>query len=175
MKALRIFFCIITVTTCAFGTSVKKSEKPFEETVSEADHIVIGKVLSVTMHDKTGREVRDPNACTEPHSGNVITIRMSVRKDGILKTSAKKFPEIITYALWDALVLDLGGMKEVEGQSFIVLLEKEDFQPHGIAPFDFMWPLDWRDKVTKVIEAKKQGSSQHLQPIKSLESASDTP
>ncbi len=159
MRVVRLILTWALLASTAFSTSLKTTEKEFAQIVSEADHIVIGKVVSVRMRDKNGEPVHDPNARTEPHSGNVISIWLSVGKDDVLKTGAQKVPRVITFSLWDGLVLDFRSVKELEGQSFVVLLEKDSFQPHGVAPFDFMWPLDWRDRVLKVITEQKTAPS----------------
>lgn len=116
------------------------------------------------MRDKNGKKLDDPRARTEPHSGNVITIHVVFAAGSVLKTTAKNFPMAVSYELWPSLILDLRSMKELVGQSFVILLQGDHFQPHGVAPFDFMWPLDWRQRVLNAIAAEKKESNQ--QPSK---------
>lgn len=156
MKSLFITLVSMTITASADATSVVRADKSFEQIITSADHVVVGKVIGVSMRDKKGKKVQDPKAHTGPHSGNVISIRVTVEEGGILKTHAKDFPRAVSYVLWPSLILDLAAMKELEGQSFIILLDGDHFQPHGVAPFDFMWPLDWRERVVSVIAAEKK-------------------
>jgi hypothetical protein len=120
-----------------------------DEMARSADHIAIGRVQKVDMVDQAGRINNDPAAMTGPCVGN--TIRLHVRIDKVLATSAKAFPAQVLVPLDSFMHFSLGQIQAAHrdpGAASLYLLKGPAFAP--VAPGAFRLDLAARKKVMRI-------------------------
>lgn len=126
MKYTILLLLCLVVSHHAVATQI--DNKPLDELVAMAEHIIIGHVASVDMIDTNEKVIDDDTAMTGPGSGN--TIRLHIDVASVLKTNAKTVPKRITISLWRIWQYSLGQVKAGSlGQDEIYLLKGIDFHP----------------------------------------------
>ena len=120
-----------------------------EELVAGSDHIVIGKITKVTMHNWIGWETKNPKARTRPGSKNELRLHVTLAEDGILKTNKKEFPQKFVIPLWKMWHYSLEGVKTDEGEFYIFLLVGDKME--RVYPRYFKRGLDERESIEALI------------------------
>lgn len=145
---LMLLFPVMAVGGLPFVASL-------HEMASEADHILIGRVVAVDMIDGAGRTIEDDAARTGP--GQETTIRLHVRVEKVLVTNANSVPEIIVLPLADHLHYSLGQIRDAhrnETVSRLVLLKGNNFS--AIRPGVFFRPLAEQKEALRIHAGKRQ-------------------
>ncbi|MDQ1813720.1 hypothetical protein RBA41_10425 [Massilia sp. CCM 9210] len=120
-----------------------------DEMARKADHIAIGRVVKVDLIDKSERVSNDPKARTGPCMGN--TIRLHVKIDKVLATTAKEFPPQVLVPLDSFMHYSLGQVQSAhEGPALpaLYLLKGPSFLP--VAPGKFHVGLDEQKKIMRI-------------------------
>ena len=121
--------------------------------VNRSDYILIGQIEKVDMIDWQGQEVVDLDARTGPvmEKENERTIRFHVKidKESILKAKDDDIPEIITVPLWKMWHSELKYNKEREGETVILLLKGNNFDP--VSAPEYMKSIDERDQIEDIL------------------------
>jgi hypothetical protein len=150
-----LFLLVLLVPVQLFGTSI--NERPLEELVAEADHVIVGKITRVSMRNWIGWEVRNPKARTGPGSKNEIRLHIAVETNGVLKTTKKDFPNELEVPLWRMWHYSLGSIKASEGTTNIFLLKGEHME--RVYPRYFRRDLSEKATVFNLIRAQSNNKS----------------
>lgn len=132
--------------TAAAATSIP--QRPLEDIVRSADHVVVANVTSVDMVDGRGRPVTDPQARTGPGLKNQIRLHLRVKQ--VLFTRAGAVPPTLTVPLWTMWHFELGGMQDVVSEEdSIFLLTGDGFEPayHN----GFQRSMDEREQIERLL------------------------
>lgn len=148
MKALVLLF--VCLVGPVFGTSVK--EKSLEELVAEADHVVVGTVMTVKMYNGLGFETRNPRARTGPGGSNELRWRVKVERAGVLFTRNAHFPEELTIRLWKKWHMTRAGAESHEGKTYVLLLKGDEMR--WVCPQGFYRDPGELDAIKELLEAK---------------------
>lgn len=143
----------VLLALAAFLPAVALAGFPFEASVEEmatqADHVLIGRVTGVDMIDRSGKQVRDPQARTGPGLSNQILLQISV--DQVLATNAASVPSTLHVPLASHLHYSLGQIRAAHAEDSdqrLILLKGPHFE--GIKPGLFMLPLQDREEVLRL-------------------------
>ena len=123
-------------------------EATLEDMAQQADHVLIGHVIGVDMVNGQGDAVSDPQARTGPGLDN--TIRLRIRVDQVLVSTASKVPDVIPVPLASHLHYTLGQIQEAHAndkEGRLVLLKGPEFV--GIKPGVFLRPLKDKDEALR--------------------------
>ncbi len=101
-----------------------------DDWINKADHLLIGRIVSVEMVDENGHQIFDPSARTGPKESNTIYYIFEI--DEVIVTNAKTVPKSLRvptdrmahYTLGQILDLNL----EID-DPVVVILGGKDFQP----------------------------------------------
>jgi hypothetical protein len=122
------------------------------EMATEADHLLVGRVVGVDMIDGNGRPVLDDQARTGPGLKNVIRLRIAV--DETLTTMAERVPKELLVSLDPLMHYSLGQIRSAhqnDATPRLLLLKGTDFS--SLRPGIFFLPLQERDEALRVHSA----------------------
>jgi hypothetical protein len=122
MKNIFITLALCLVSQISHATSLE--EISLKELVLMSDNIWGGKIQKVRMVNSKGKSVTDPEAMTGPGLKNTIYVDVVIDPGLILLSTYSNIPKTITIPLWRAWHNSLGGMKSLEGDYSIFLLDK---------------------------------------------------
>jgi hypothetical protein len=138
------------------GVSVRATQIPFRDLtnlVISADHVVIGKVVSVDMVNDKGQQVNQETARTGPGENNQLRLHIEVVNNGVLATTTNYPPKKILIPLWGKWHDTLENCrKETQGKTFIFLLKGTGFDP--VYPGLFMRDKAERQAIENILEKK---------------------
>jgi hypothetical protein len=122
----QVLFLLVLAPIALLGTSIQ--EKPLDELVAEADHVIVGRITRVSMRNWIGWNVRNLKARTGPGSKNEIRLHITVETNGVLKSGKKVFPRKLEVPLWRMWHYSLESIKASEGETNIFLLKGETME-----------------------------------------------
>lgn len=131
------------------ATSVEQRSLP--QLLAETDHVLAGHVIKVDMLDSDGEPVSDNDATTGPGQDN--TIRLHIKVNEVITTTAKSTPDIIILELWNAWHYTLGQIKSsANDEKAIYLLKDSNYQI--VYPGYFRRGLDEKSRIIDIINQK---------------------
>ncbi|WP_155248152.1 hypothetical protein [Variovorax paradoxus] len=122
---------------------------------TEADHVLVGRVVSVDMVDAKGNPVSDDQARTGPGSANVIRLRVAV--DEALITNTDRVPRELLIPLDPLMHYSLGQIRAAhqnDATTRLLLLKGAGFS--SLKPGIFFLPLKEKDEVLRVHSATRR-------------------
>lgn len=146
---MKLIIAIILTLISSYSRASFPLEITQKEMASQADHILTGKVVDVDMIDGEGKKITSRQEMTGPGLRN--TIRLHVRVEKVLVTSAKDVPKMLIIPLDPFMHYSLGNVQSVESQNHetrLFLLKGENFQP--IVAGRFEQPLSEQKQVMKI-------------------------
>lgn len=148
IKKLLTFLLVFPLI--GFSTSIMP--KPLSELVSDADHILVGKVVHVDMIDSSKSLITDTNAITGPGLYNTIRLHVIIQDDGVIYSNEKNTPTSLIIPLWNKWHYNLGQIKKTEEEVAIFLLKGSDYK--YVYPGLFRRPLSEKKEIQKLIKKK---------------------
>ena len=151
MKMQIRFATLVMAAHVAWGTQVPYRE--LSSIVRESDHVIIGTVTNVLVHDQHGNLIADRKAATG-RNGN--DMRMFVHRDpsGLLKSTKTDVPTELQIDYGGIFFLQLYMEQEGHiGKTYIFLLKGDDFSPtYHMLSFR---PLEERPQIEQLLNEEK--------------------
>ena len=101
-----------------------------DEWIEKADHLLIGRVVSVEMIDDKGNQIFDPSARTGPKESNIIYYVFEI--DDVIVTNEELVPRTIRVPLDKMAHYSLGQILRINPEvddPVVVILGGSEFQP----------------------------------------------
>ncbi len=155
-KLILLFVLILGFSVAANATSIKPTD--LSVLVTQADYIVVGKVVKMDMIDANGQEIFDKKARTGPRSGKMIRYFVAVDRKKTLKGDIKKIPQSLVLPDWPMWIRGIDGMKEMyEGKNCIFLLGAPNLFPKPQS--QFVRDISEKSEIVRILRSEHRNTN----------------
>ncbi|WP_418126045.1 hypothetical protein [Variovorax sp. 160MFSha2.1] len=154
-RLARHFLLSLMATIPLVASASLPLQMSLAEMAADADHVLVGHVVSVDMVDGDGRPVVDDQARTGSSSKNLIRLRVVV--DEALITTAERVPRELLIPLDPLMHYSLSQIRAVHDNDAtprLLLLKGAEFS--SLKPGIFFLPLKEKDEVLRVRSAARR-------------------